>query len=244
MKFSIITVCFNSEKTIKRTINSVLNQTFQDYEYIIIDGGSSDSTLSIIKDFVPKFNGKLKYISEKDNGIYDAMNKGVRLAQGSLIGILNSDDTYENNTLDIINKAYNPSTKYQVLHGIERAVNSNEQELFLRMLNVRHINADTIRHQSAFITQATYNDLGLYDTNFKYAADYELFLRLSRNEDVKFVPVYDIVDNFSCSGVSAINQVYECEKEALVIKRKYGLLSSKHYYALKLIINYKKLLKL
>lgn len=92
MLFSIITVCFNSEKIIERTIKSVLEQSYQDYEYILVDGASSDRTLEIIHQYEPLFQGKMKLISEPDKGIYDAMNKGIRVASGELIGIVNSDD--------------------------------------------------------------------------------------------------------------------------------------------------------
>ena len=94
MKFTIITVCFNSEKYISDAIESVLNQTYSDIEYIIIDGNSTDTTIDIIKKYVPLFNGKLKWLSEKDKGLYDAMNKGIKLATGDVIGLINSDDLF------------------------------------------------------------------------------------------------------------------------------------------------------
>ena len=94
MKISIITATYNSEKTIEETLNSVLSQSYTDYEHIIIDGVSKDNTLSIIKKYEPKYNGRLKIISEKDSGLYDAMNKGIKNAIGDVIGILNSDDIY------------------------------------------------------------------------------------------------------------------------------------------------------
>ena len=97
---SVVTVCFNSERTISRTIESVLNQSYPIYEYLIVDGRSSDKTMDIVKEFEPLFNGKMKVISEADNGIYDAMNKGILMAKGKLIGILNSDDWYEPDTLE------------------------------------------------------------------------------------------------------------------------------------------------
>ena len=95
MEVSIITVCYNSEKTIERTIKSVLNQTYQDYEYIIVDGASTDKTLDIIKRYEPEFEGKMRWISEQDNGIYYAMNKGIGMAKGKLIGMINIDDYYD-----------------------------------------------------------------------------------------------------------------------------------------------------
>lgn len=94
MKISIITVTYNSDKTLKDTLESVLKQTYKNYEHIIVDGLSKDNTMQIVKEYEEKYNGKLKYISEKDFGIYDAMNKGIKIATGNVIGILNSDDIY------------------------------------------------------------------------------------------------------------------------------------------------------
>ena len=94
MKVSIITVTYNSAGTLKDTINSVISQTYHDIEYIIIDGGSMDGTVDIIRAFEPEFGGRLKWKSEKDRGIYDAMNKGIGMATGEVVGILNSDDYF------------------------------------------------------------------------------------------------------------------------------------------------------
>lgn len=92
LKISLITTSYNSETTISDTLSSVLFQSYSNIEYIIVDGGSSDETISIIKEYEPLFNGRLKWISEKDDGIYDAMNKGIQMASGDIVGILNSDD--------------------------------------------------------------------------------------------------------------------------------------------------------
>jgi glycosyltransferase involved in cell wall biosynthesis len=92
MKLSIITATYNSERTLRDTMESILSQTFQDLEYIIVDGASKDATLDIIREYEPRFQGKMRYVSEPDKGIYDAMNKGFAMATGDVIGILNSDD--------------------------------------------------------------------------------------------------------------------------------------------------------
>ena len=97
MKISIITATYNSEATIADTINSVLSQDYSDIEYLVIDGGSSDATLDIVKANASRFGGRLRWISENDHGIYDAMNKGIRMATGDIVGILNSDDYYTSN---------------------------------------------------------------------------------------------------------------------------------------------------
>ena len=102
MKVSVITVSFNSAKTLGDTMKSVLGQTFTDIEYIVVDGGSTDDTVELIRQYESLFEGRLKWITEKDSGIYDAMNKGIQIATGNVIGILNSDDYFTSN--DVIEK--------------------------------------------------------------------------------------------------------------------------------------------
>ena len=116
IKVSIITVCFNSEKTIRRTIESVLYQTYPNIEYIIVDGKSTDGTVDIVKEYLPAFQKRLRYVSERDKGIYDAMNKGIRLSAGDVIGIINSDDFYEPDAVENIVK-YADRGSCQVLYG-------------------------------------------------------------------------------------------------------------------------------
>ena len=99
MRISIITATYNSERTLRNTLDSVLRQDYHGYEHIIIDGGSTDNTLAIIREYEPRFAGHLRWISEPDHGIYDAMNKGIRMAKGEVVGILNSDDFYASNSV-------------------------------------------------------------------------------------------------------------------------------------------------
>ena len=124
MKISIITVTYNSSKTLADTINSVLLQSHTDFEYIIIDGKSTDETLNIIEKYEPEFKGKLKWISEQDHGIYDAMNKGIKIATGDIIGILNSDDFFsKSNILEIINATFNNDRQIDAIYGDVHFVN-------------------------------------------------------------------------------------------------------------------------
>lgn len=123
MKVSLVTVTFNSDKTLRDTIQSVLNQTYSDIEYIIVDGLSQDNTVDIIRKYEPQFQGRLKWISERDNGLYDAMNKGIRMSTGGIVGIINSDDFYHRR--DIISRVVeafqNEETK--AVYGDVRFVN-------------------------------------------------------------------------------------------------------------------------
>ena len=107
MKISVITVTYNSSATVRDTIESVMKQEFQNYEYLVIDGGSKDNTVDIIREYEPKFGGRMRWISEKDKGMYDGINKGIRMATGDVVGIINSDDFYHRTDIfSIINDEF------------------------------------------------------------------------------------------------------------------------------------------
>lgn len=228
IKFSIITVCYNAEKTIIDTIESVLNQTYQNYEYIIIDGNSTDSTLKIIDSYSQKFGDKLKVISEPDNGIYDAMNKGIKIAQGDIIGIINSDDWYEKDALlnVIENKVDN---KYSIYYGIMRTVDfANGKEIRCDINSYEYICERMINHPTVFVSKMVYKDYGIFDCKYRNSADYDLMIRFTRHKDIQFVPIYKIQANFRTGGISSsINALIETMK----IKRKNGMMTNMQYIA-------------
>ena len=195
--FSIITVCYNSEKTIERTIASLRNQTFRNFEYIIIDGGSTDSTLEIIKrnqDVVSVL------VSEKDKGIYDAMNKGINIASGDMVGIINSDDWYE---IDALENMYKISSSQSniVIHGLCRYFNNNEIN---KIIGYHHSNLPlySISHPSCFVSRSLYVEKGKFNTKYKVAADYDLLLRFYLDR-VKFIFIESIIANFQNGGASS-----------------------------------------
>ena len=214
-KFSIITVSFNSIKTIEKTILSVLGQTYKDYEYIIIDGGSTDGTLDIIK----KYQDKLSYfISEKDNGISDAFNKGILASKGEIVGIINSDDFYEPNALEIIS---NLSTEYNVDYYIGALRYWDADKInkiiypdtkYFRTITFRmpHLN-----HPASFFTKKTYDDIGLFNVNFKYAMDYDIFLRAFLHNK-KGIFTEEIISNMLIGGMANSNRL-KAYKEVLQI---------------------------
>lgn len=179
---SIITVSYNSEKTIERTIKSVLNQSFKNFEYIIVDGNSTDQTNVIINTYKTEFDGGIIHISEPDNGIYDAMNKGIGLARGKLIGLLNSDDYYFEDTLAAVYDAFTNTDTKTVITG-ELIFKSDKAEQLLKTSKERFLKKtkhfkNGVRHPATFVPKAIYEDLGLFNLNYKIAADAELMYRI------------------------------------------------------------------
>lgn len=183
LKISIITVSYNSEKTIYDTIKSVYNQDYDNIEYIIVDGNSSDNTTNIIKEFEPKFNGKIKWISESDKGIYDAMNKGLMMATGDIVGILNSDDFYtSNNVITTVANAFN-NNKIDAIYADVHFIKDNNPEKISRYYSSKIFKRWLMRfgfmpaHPSFYIKRECLNKFGLYNTSYKIAADFEFLLR-------------------------------------------------------------------
>ena len=224
MLFTIITVCYNSEKTIERTIQSVLQQTCQDFEYVIVDGASTDRTMEVVQKYEPLFQGRMRWISEPDKGIYDAMNKGIRLASGELLGMVNSDDYYEPDALETIRTAYQ-GERFQVLYGMLRTV-QNGKEIMVYLKNHENLDEDMIAHPSCFVTKETYLRFGEYSLDYPYSADYEFMLRIWRQPEVKFSEIYHIISNFSLDGASGSVKAY---RDTMRLKREYHLISERFF---------------
>ena len=173
LKISIITVTKNSEKFLKQNIKSLSNQTYKNFEHIIIDGQSTDGTIEIIKNNSDKIS---KWVSEPDEGLYFAMNKGIKESTGDIIGILNSDDIYYPDALNIVNKYFSNNEnldfifgtveKYKLMHGY-----------FPKKINWT-FGFYTTHSVGFFIKKTSQMKVGLYDTQYKYSADYDLFYRM------------------------------------------------------------------
>lgn len=183
MKISIITATWNSGATLRDTMESVLSQSFTDYEHIIVDGNSKDNTLSIIKELEPRYNGRLKWISESDKGLYDAMNKGIAMATGDVIGILNSDDFYT--TGDILSKVAEELTddKIDAVYGDIHFVNDSDLNKCVRYYSSRGFSRWKMifglqpAHPSFYCRKNVYEQFGSFDISFRVAADFENLFR-------------------------------------------------------------------
>jgi len=198
---SIITPVYNGEKYIEQAIKSVLSQTYRYYEYIIIDGRSSDRTVDIIR----SYENKLAYwISEHDKGISDAFNKGVLKAKGDIIGILNCDDWYEIDALEKVSKIF-MSKKPDLICGGVRFWYA-DKEINVSYPDVNSIKKETsIHHASVFISKNAYKTFGLYSMDYKYAMDYELILRFYVN-GLSFYSLNSVIANRRLSGLSYRNK--------------------------------------
>lgn len=196
MKFSIITVCYNSSATIRNAIESVLTQTYRDIEYIIVDGASTDGTLDIIKEYEPSFNGRMHWISERDRGLYDAMNKGFAMATGDVIGLINSDDLFcDIDAIEMVVKKFKEDSSLDCVYAdlyyvakdniykIVRKWKSGEKRSFSKGWHPAH--------PTFYVKKAVYDRCGLFDLDFKLAADFELMLRLIEKEriSIAYLPV-------------------------------------------------------
>jgi glycosyltransferase len=193
MKVSIITVCYNSAKTIENTIQSVVSQDYKNIEYIIVDGLSADGTLELIHNYQSKI---AKLISEKDEGIYYAINKGIAAATGDIIAILHADDFYTNSqTISIVVDAFekkNIDTVYGDLQYVDR---TDTDKVTRNWISGKYQKQNFLKgwmppHPSFFVKRDCYSKFGVFNTTLRSAADYELMLRFlyKHNCSVEYIP--------------------------------------------------------
>ena len=203
-KISVITVCYNSEKTIALTIESVLQQNYDNYEYFIIDGKSTDNTIGIVKSYIEKFDGKLKYISEKDSGIYNAMNKGIKMCTGDIIGIINSDDYYDTNTFGLVAERYcEEDYPFLIINGDMERVDKNNNVVYRYKFSKKMVEKkECFGHPSMFAAKAVYEEIGLYDENYKLAADGDWQYRAHENPKIKYVLINKVFNHMREGGAS------------------------------------------
>lgn len=207
MKISIITATWNSASTLRDTFDSVLRQNYKDYEYIVVDGGSKDETVDIIREYEPRFEGRMKWKSEPDHGIYDAMNKGISRATGEVVGILNSDDFYTSfDVLTAIARRFEEHPDIDAVYGDVKYVDWDDTTRMTRYYSSRHFRRWWMRmgfmpaHPTFYCRKATYERFKLdlstssgqvlqkdfkgdpscayFNTTYKIAADFENLLRM------------------------------------------------------------------
>jgi glycosyltransferase involved in cell wall biosynthesis len=213
---SIITINFNNSEGLKKTIESVISQSFNDFEYIIIDGGSTDGSAEIIKQ-----NNRINYwISEKDKGIYDAMNKGILKSSGNYLLFLNSGDYLCENVLE---KVFSEIHTEDILYGnmkINWGGNNITDGIMPNKITLEHMVKDTLWHPVSFIKKELFNKFGLYNTDYEIVADYDFFFKNIIVNKSSNVHLNCFITEYNVEGFSSLpsNKVKEKAERLKVIK--------------------------
>jgi glycosyltransferase involved in cell wall biosynthesis len=198
MTISLITVTYNSGNTLFSTLQSVLSQTHLDIEYIIVDGVSKDHTIDVLKEYEPKFNGRLRWISEPDKGLYDAMNKGIRMATGDVVGILNSDDFFTGkDVLAQVVRAFETDDRLAAVYGDVHFVHPDKLDKCVRYYSSKVFKRKLMRfgfmpaHPFFYLRRKYFGKFGCYKTDYRIAADFEFLLRViyKGNISIKYLPI-------------------------------------------------------
>lgn len=221
MKISIITVCYNSEKTIEKTFQSVQSQTYSNIEYIVVDGKSTDDTLQIANNYQ---NVITKVISEKDKGLYDAMNKGIALATGDIVGILNSDDVFDSET--VLEEVANFHMNNTIDASVGNIVQFNQEGKTVRKYSAKNWNPEKLKigfmpaHPAIFFKRELFKKYGYYHLDFTIGADYELITRFFLRHKItwKFSDITTtsmLIGGLSSSGLGSYRLISKEIKKAL-----------------------------
>lgn len=218
---SIITPVYNAERTLEHTVTSVLSQSYPNIEYIILDGGSTDGTLEIIKRHDKSIH---RWVSRPDGGMYFAMNEGIARSTGELVGIINGDDWYEPDALRTVVREYVSSDRQTVLYGVTRYYDERGLDMILSYDHSK-LPSRMINHPTCFIPKTIYDRFGTFDTRYRVAADYDLLLRLFRH-GVAFKHVEQILANFRHGGYSSQNK---SAREVLRIQLENGYITRGQY---------------
>ena len=201
LKLSIITINYNNANGLEKTIRSVVGQSFSDFEYIVIDGGSSDSSVEIIKKHAAKIN---YWVSEKDKGIYNAQNKGIFVAKGEYCLFLNSGDCLSGN--DILTKVFSKPSLADILYGDIQTVDNDQLVKHLKMpdhIGIVQLYRDTIWHPASFIKRDLFIRYGNYDEQYKIVADYDFFVKMVIKEKVTTLHIPLEIAIFDTTGISS-----------------------------------------
>ncbi len=220
MKVTIITVCYNSEKTIEDTIKSVLDQVYTEIEYIVIDGGSQDETKSIIEKYRHRID---RFISEPDDGLYDAMNKGVELATGDVVGTLNSDDVFVNEfSVEKLMSGFS-GLDVDAVYADLVYVKEDDVNVITRMYGSRLFRSFLIRfgfmlpHPTFYMKKSLFDEVGYYKVNYRVAADFEFITRCIMH-GVNLARVDEIIVKMREGGISSRGMLWRIHQNFEIVR--------------------------
>lgn len=232
---SIITIVLNQKDLIDQTIESVLEQEYVDVEYIVIDGGSTDGTLERIAIYKERLS---HFVSEPDGGIYQAINKGISLASRPLVGLIHCGDYYQKNVLKIVCDQFQ-KTNADVIYGDIEIIESVGDKYISRFPKANHIllkRRMSIFHPSTFISLKAYKELGLYDTTYKSAADYDFLLKLYINK-YSFVYISEVLAVFRKGGISSKNFKLSRDENIRIRSKYFGFWKGFRYGLIKTAVH-------
>nr|MBQ5604512.1 glycosyltransferase [Bacteroidales bacterium] len=232
MKISIITVSYNSAKTIKDTIDSVLRQKYADYEYLVVDGASKDGTVDIIREYEPKFEGRMRWVSEPDRGIYDAMNKGIEMSTGDVVGILNSDDFFTDiEVLEKVAKEFEADPALEAIYGDVHFVKDEDLTKCTRYYSSSYFRPWLLRfgfmpaHPSFYVRKDVYEKYGLYDLQFRTSSDFEMMVRLfAKNKiNAKYIPMDFVTMRAGGESTAGVEAKKKVNRDIASSLKKHGI---------------------
>lgn len=232
MKISIVTTVYNNIGTLKDTMDSILRQTYKDIEYIIVDGGSTDGTVELIRTYEPLFEGSMKWISERDRGMYDGMNKGIRMATGDVLGILNSDDYFTAN--DILEQVAKHLGDYDAVYGDVHFIHPATPDRCIRYYSSKHFRSWQMRfgympaHPSFYLRRELYEKYGSFSLDYKLAADFDMMVRLFCKHGIRarYIPRDFVTMRTGGQSNSSFSHRWTLTKEDAIACRRHGVYSN------------------
>lgn len=233
---SIVTIVYNGEQYLEQTILSVLNQDYDNVEYIIIDGGSTDNTLNIIRQYEDCID---YWVSEKDKGISDAFNKGIRCSLGDLIGLINADDYYEDHAISAVVQRYltQGNLSHAIYYGNTHKITIDGKKEIKKSNQLSWCLSVPFSHCSSFLSRSYYKHYGLFSTDYKIAMDVELLMRGLKQ--AQYIKIDQFIATQRDGGVSDSFRLDGYKEYHRVAKRYFGFFHSYLAYLAKLMIFYK-----
>ncbi len=224
VKISIVTVTYNDKEHLRKTLDSLIKQKYKDYESIVVDGASSDGTVELLKEYEKKMDGKMRWVSEKDDGLYYAINKGIGMAKGEVIGLLY--DEYAND--DVLNKIVScfEKTKCDVVHGDLVYMDENENIIRYWEMGTGNIKSGWMAaHPTLYVKKEVYDKYGLYNTSYRGGADYEFEVRIFKDNNLRVEYIHNVLIKMFYGGTSTngLKGYWRSFKEGVIALRSLGV---------------------